>query len=78
MRKSSAQLTSATAFFTPDDVEKPIYVPGAGVQKFPDLGELPEAPLSRRIAAPQYRFASMRYPQNWIKLLIPRSNLLNW
>jgi hypothetical protein len=50
MTKRSTVLTSASAHFTADDIGQPIYVLGAAVQKFPDLGEVPGAPLSSRIA----------------------------
>jgi hypothetical protein len=48
--KGSAVLASNDAHFTAQDVGRPIYVLGASVQKFPELGEVPGAPLSSRIA----------------------------
>lgn len=50
MRKGSAVLTSNEAHFTAEDVGRPIYVLGASVQKFPELGEVPGAPLKSHIA----------------------------
>ena len=51
MTKGSNALTSASAHFVAEDVGKPIYVLGASVQKFPELGEVPGAPLSSHIAS---------------------------
>jgi hypothetical protein len=50
MHKGSAVLTSNEAHFTGQDVGRPIYVLGASVQKFAELGEVPGAPLSSHIA----------------------------
>jgi hypothetical protein len=50
MQKGSAVLVSNEAHFTAQDVGRPIYVLGAAVQKFPELGEVPGAPLSSHIA----------------------------
>ncbi|EDY18531.1 hypothetical protein CfE428DRAFT_3916 [Chthoniobacter flavus Ellin428] len=51
MRKGAATLTSASAHFTKADIGQSIYVVGAAVQKFPDLGEVSGAALSSHIAA---------------------------
>ncbi|MEP6670064.1 MAG: right-handed parallel beta-helix repeat-containing protein [Chthoniobacter sp.] len=51
IRKGSSVLTSASAHFAAEDVGKSIYVLGASVQKFPELGEVPGAPLGSHIAA---------------------------
>jgi parallel beta-helix repeat protein len=51
MSKGSAVLTSASAHFTAQDVGQPIYVLGASVQAFPELGEVAGAPLNSRIVA---------------------------
>jgi len=50
MTKGSPVLSSASAHFTAEDVGKPIYVLGAAVQKFPELGDVPGAPLNSHIA----------------------------
>lgn len=49
--KGSTTLTSSIAHFTKDDVGKSIYVVGAAVQKFPELGGVPGAALGSRISA---------------------------
>jgi len=49
MSKGSPVLTSERAHFTTQDVGLPIYVLGAVVQKFPEIGEVPGAPLSSHI-----------------------------
>ena len=51
MSKGLAVLTSESAHFTAQDVGRSIYVLGASVQKFPELGEVPGAPLSSHIVA---------------------------
>src|SRR4051812_17943639 len=51
MIKGSTTFNSGTAHFSQQDVGKPMYVLRAGAQKFPELGEVPGAPLSSRIVA---------------------------
>jgi hypothetical protein len=51
MNKGSTTLTSGAAHFSQKDVGKPMYVLQAGVEKFPELGEVAGAPLSTLIVA---------------------------
>jgi hypothetical protein len=51
MNKGATTFTSGAAHFSPRDAGKPIYVLQAGVQKFPELGEVAGAPLSSKIVA---------------------------
>ena len=51
MKQGSEVLTSASARFRPEDVGKPIYVLGAATRTFPEIGNVPGAPLSSEIVA---------------------------
>ena len=51
MNKGSTTFTSGSAHFSQMDVGKPIFVLQAGTQKFPEISELPGAPLSTHIVA---------------------------